>query len=288
MPGMLPIRIALPLVLACTLLPVAGCSSAPSSDSTEALAALTEKPEEPLPPPVSPYDALPPEGRRVLDQTFTGDLSEMVKRRVIRAGVVYNRTHYFIERGQQRGMVYESLKSFEDELNKRLKTGLLRVHVAFVPLHRDQLFPALTEGKVDLVAAGLTVTPERENLVAFTNPTRTDVSEIVVTGPNVPPVATVDDLSGREILVRRSSSYYDSLTALNETFTKQGKPPVTITVAPEGLETEDILEMVNAGLVDATIADDFIAEFWHEVFATPRSGAMARSPSRSAAAIPRC
>ena len=37
-------------------------------------------------------------------------------------------------------------------------------------------------------------------------------------------------------------------------------------LAPEDLETEDILEMVNAGLVKATIADDYVAGFWQQVF----------------------
>ncbi len=97
----------------------------------------------------------------LLDRTFTGDFDEMVKRRLIRAGVVYNRTQYFIDRGVQRGISYESINLFEEQLNKRLKTGLLKVHVAIIPLARDQLFPALEAGKVDFVAAALTITPER-------------------------------------------------------------------------------------------------------------------------------
>ena len=72
-------------------------------------------------------------GRHLLEP-FTGDFDEMVKRRVIRAGVVYNRTQYFIDEGVQRGISYESLKLFEEQLNKRLKTGLMTVHVAIVPL----------------------------------------------------------------------------------------------------------------------------------------------------------
>src|SRR5690606_31268698 len=117
--------------------------------------------EERLPPVASPYDALPPAVRAELDQPFTGDLPELVSRRLIRAGVVFNRTQYFIDRGVQRGIVYESLRLFEEQLNLRQKTGNLQVHVAFVPLARDQLFPALLEGKVDLIAAALTITPER-------------------------------------------------------------------------------------------------------------------------------
>jgi membrane-bound lytic murein transglycosylase MltF len=257
-------------VTALALLLAVACSPTPAGDSASPAGEVPplagRSADEPLPPPVSPYDALPAESRSVLDLPFTGDLSEMVKRRMIRAGVVYNRTLYFIDEGQQRGMVYESLKNFEDELNKRLNTGLLRVHVAFVPLSRDQLFPALAEGKVDLVAAGLTVTPEREALVAFSTPTRTDVSELVVTNAKAAPVATVSDLSGREVFVRRSSSYYGSLVDLNAALKAQGRPPVTIKEAPEALETEDLIEMVNAGLVEATVADEHIADFWAQVF----------------------
>lgn len=254
---------------------VAGCSSssseAPASTSAPPSAgpaslARDQKDEAPLPTVPSPYDALPAESRGLLDRPFTGDLDEMVKRRLIRAGVVYNRTQYFIDHGVQRGISYEALKLFEDELNKRLKTGLLKVHVAIVPIPRDQLFPALVAGKVDLIAAALTITPERRKIVDFSNPTRMGVSEIVVTAKGVPAPTRVEDLSGREVFVRRSSSYYESLQHLNESLASQGKPPVTIKEAPEALEDDDLLEMVNAGLVEITVVDDFVAEFWQKVF----------------------
>jgi membrane-bound lytic murein transglycosylase MltF len=263
-----------------------GCSSPPgSSTGADRTQPSSEQPaggspaaaplpirenDDPLPNVPSPYDALPEETRGLLDDPFTGDLDEMVKRRIIRAGVVFNRTQYFIDRGVQRGISYESIKLFEDELNKRLKTGLLKVHVAFVPLGRDQLFPALQSGKVDFVAAALTITPARREIVDFSIPTRTGVSEIVVTASNVPPVATADDLSGREVFVRRSSSYYESLQSLNESLTKRGRAPVTIKEAPEALEDDDVLEMVNAGLVEVSIVDDFVAEFWSQVFPNVR------------------
>jgi len=228
------------------------------SDEAAASAPLAET--------ASPYDTLPEGVRLALDKPFTGDFDEMVKRRVIRVAVTFNRTHYFIDKGQQRGATYESLKLFEDELNADLKTGNLRVHVAIVPMPRDQLFPALTTGKVDMVAAMLTVTPERQALVAFSNPTRTNVSEVVVTGPDAPPVTTVDDLAGREVYVRRTSSYYESLVRLNQQFKAAGKPAVRIKEAPEVFEDDDLLEMVNSGLVPMTVVDDYLAEFWSRIF----------------------
>ena len=227
--------------------------------------------------------------RAQLERPFTGDVDQMVKRRLIRAGVVFNRTQFFIDRGTQRGMVYDSLRLFEEQLNKRVKTGELKVHVAFVPLHRDQLFPALVEGKVDLVAAALTITPEREKLASFTSPTRTGVSEIVITSPATAPVPSADDLSGREVFVRRSSSYYESLVALNRGFVARGKAPVRIKEAPEELEDDDILEMTNAGLVDATVVDDFVARFWGRVFPAMRlnESAVVRANGSIAVAVRR-
>jgi membrane-bound lytic murein transglycosylase MltF len=222
--------------------------------------------DKPLPEVASPYDALAAETRGLLDTPFTGDFDAMVKRRLIRAGVVFNRTQYFIDKGVQRGISYESINLFEEELNKRLKTGLLKVHVAIVPLSRGQLFSSLQEGKVDLVAAALTITPERRKQVDFSIPTRTGVSEIVVTSKDAPPIATTDDLAGREVFVRRSSSYYESLVDLNADLKSRGKPPVIIKEAPDALEDDDVLEMVNAGLVELTIVDDFVAEFWLQVF----------------------
>ena len=180
--------------------------------------------------------------------------------------MTFNRTHYFIDKGQQRGLTYESLKLFEDDLNTARKTGNLKINVVFVPLPRDQLYPALINGKVDMVAAMVTVTPEREKLVAFSDPTRTNVNEVVVTAPGAKPIATLDDLAGREVFIRKLSIYNETVAGLNAQLKSRGKPPVIVKEAPEVFEDDDLLEMVNAGLVDATIVDDYLADFWGTVF----------------------
>ena len=222
--------------------------------------------DDAIPPTQSPYDALPDSIQEVLDKPFTGDFDDMVKRRLIRVGVTYNRTHYFVDHGQERGLTYESLKSFDTELNTQLKTGNLRVHVVPVVMPRHQLAPALKDGRIDMVAAMVTVRPELEAVAAFSEPTRTNVNEVVVTGPGAPPMASVDDLSGQEVYVRRASPYFESLTRLNTELKARGKAPVLIVEAPDVLEDDDILEMVNAGLTPITIVDDFLAEFWRQVF----------------------
>jgi membrane-bound lytic murein transglycosylase MltF len=229
-------------------------------------AATPEATDAPIPETTSPYDALPEAVRNKIDKPFTGDFDELVNRRSIRAGVTFTRTHYFIDKGQERGLAYEALKQFETDLNKDLKTGNLKVHVVIVPMTRNQLYPALASGKIDMVAAMVTVSPEREKLVAFSDPTRTNVSEVVVTGPGAPSIATVDDLAGQEVFVRKGSVYEESVVRLNEQLKARGKPAVVVDEAPDVLEDEDVLEMVNAGLTPITIVDDYLAEFWGKVF----------------------
>jgi len=192
-----------------------GCSGQKEAAPATAPAASSEN-DAPIPATPSPYDALPEGVQAVMDKPFTGDFDELVKRRAIRAAVTYNRTHYFIDEGQERGLAYESLKQFETDLNADLKTGNLKVHVVIVPMSRDQLYPALASGKVDMVAAMVTVRPELEKLAAFSEPTRTNVNDVVVTGPGAPPIATVDDLAGQEVFVRKGSIYEESLITLNE------------------------------------------------------------------------
>src|SRR3954466_2341241 len=133
-------------------------------------ATLPSATDAPIPPTASPYDALPEVVRNAIDKPFTDDFDAMVNRRAIRVAVTFNRTHYFIDQGQERGLTYESVKLFEKDLNDDLKTGNLKGHVVMVPMPRDQLYPALSSGKVDMVAAMVTIRPEVEKLAAFSDP----------------------------------------------------------------------------------------------------------------------
>src|SRR5204862_4499379 len=115
------------------------------------VAATASAADAAIPQTASPYDALPEALRLVVDQPFTGDFDEMLDRRAIRVAVTFNRTHYFIDKGQERGLTFESLKLFENDLNAELKTGHIKVHVVIVPIPRDQLYAALVGGQVDMV-----------------------------------------------------------------------------------------------------------------------------------------
>jgi membrane-bound lytic murein transglycosylase MltF len=250
---------------------MAGCSRPASNTEAAKPAAATAnaaKTAAPAPADDTPaYEAaLPPDLRKVVDRTFAGDFDGMVEHRLIRIGVPFNRSYYFIDKGVQRGLSYEYAMLFEDYLNKQLNTGNLRVHVVLLPMPHDVLLEQLRDGKVDLVVAQLTITPERLHLVDFTNPTRRNINEVLVTGPGATTVTSFDDLGDSKIFVRKSSSYYASLRHENDRRVAAGKRPLRIEVAPESLEDDDLLEMVNAGLVPATVVDNYLAEFWKKVF----------------------
>jgi membrane-bound lytic murein transglycosylase MltF len=198
---------------------------------------------------------------------WTGDLDVLTAHRAIRVLVPYSKTLYFVDYGgTQRGLCYDFMRAFEDALNQKLARGNLRIHAVFVPVSRDRLLPLLISGQGDVVAANLTVTPARAQQVDFVTPVAEGVQEIIVTGPGAPPLHSLDDLSGKEVYVQPTSSYYESLTRINDGFRARRMAPIRLRNAPGHFETEDILEMANAGLVKVAVADDYLAKFWKEIY----------------------
>ena len=174
---------------------------------------------------------------------------------------------FFYYRGKPRGMVSELLVLLQRELNESLGRRLDQVEVVPMPVSRDRLIPALLSGHADLAAADLTITDARSGLVDFSTPFATGVNEIVVFAPGEgEDVATIDDLSGQAVYVRKSSSYYEHLSVMNADLVGRGKEPIDIIEANELLRTADILDMVNGGLIDATVVDSYKAGYWTAVF----------------------
>jgi len=198
----------------------------------------------------------------------SGDFDAMLERRHIRVVVPVSRTLYFNEKGRERGVTADTVRDFETFLNRKYAKQLKKrpITLVMIPTTRDALLPDVAAGKAEIAAGDITATEARRKLVDFVAPPdQRPVNEIVLTGPGSAPVATVEDLAGRTVHVRKSSSYYESLEALNARLKTGGKAAVKLVFVPEALEDEDMMEMLNAGLLDAIVVDDWIAKIWAQI-----------------------
>jgi membrane-bound lytic murein transglycosylase MltF len=241
----------LPLWIVCGTIQVAA-----QAQSTHSAAASAGKA-----PPQSTASGLP-----VNFQRRTGDLDAMVKAKNIRALVLYSHSSFFYVNGKPEGIYYEALRDFEHFVNQRLHTGNQHVQVTFIPVRPDQLESYLNEGIGDLIAYPVTITPEREQRVAFSVPLETGVKQILVTGKNFGPVSSLQDLGGKKVFVNSITTYYGNLEKINDSLRKQGKPTIVIQSTGKNLMDEDLLEMVNAGILPATVTITQRAKLWSSVF----------------------
>jgi len=203
-----------------------------------------------------------------LSDKWVGDLDGIIERGRIRALVPYNRTSYFIDGLKRGGITFEALNLFEKKLNETLgkKSGSPGyVQVIFIPMTRDRILPSLQEGYGDIAAANLVITDNRKDLFDFSKPLVSNWNELVVSGPNVRPMSSLEDLLGDTVHIRRSSSYFEHLTALNDSLRSAGKQIVQIVTLDEFLEDDDILEMVNEGLIPLTLVNEFTVKLWQPV-----------------------
>ena len=192
------------------------------------------------------------------------DLDEMRERGVVRALVTLNKSDFFLLKGKPRGFEYELLQGYEKFLNRGVSKRENWTQVVFIPVAFEEAIEALRDGKGDLIAAGMTVTPERQKLVTFTTPYFSKVDEIVVANEDVDDLKSLDDLAGRSITVLAGSSYVGHLHELNDVLDDRDLDEVEIVEADPLLTGEDILKMVNAGIYELTISDNHIAELWAE------------------------
>ncbi|NIM18678.1 MAG: transporter substrate-binding domain-containing protein [Candidatus Latescibacteria bacterium] len=189
-------------------------------------------------------------------------MDSLLERRYIRVLTVFNKTGFFTEKGRFFGFEYELLEDYEQYLNKRIGRSGLNVVLEFIPCQRDQLIEKLLDGYGDIVAAQMTSIPERKKLVDFTRPYLTGIKEVLITNEWTAAPRSIEELAGKEVFVRKNSSYYHSLLSLNERFAREGKELVRILESSGDLETEDILEMVSSGAVSMTVCDSYIAGIW--------------------------
>ena len=196
----------------------------------------------------------------------TGDLPAMLKNHQIRVLVVPSRSTYFLDnKGQPRGLDYELLKGWEKILNRERKKGTPPISLIFIPVTLEELGDALLEGRGDIAGVTL-VTPGRANEFAYATPIFENIQEVVVTRKGGPVVSRLEDLSGLDVHAMSGSSQLEALNALNDRLVKQGLAPMKVVRAESYVADENLLEMVQGGIITAAVVPDAFAKLWAKIF----------------------
>ena len=201
----------------------------------------------------------------VIAEPFDGDLPAIRERGILRALVSFSRTDFFLEGARPRGIHVEMLEILGKHLNADVSRNELSLAIKYVVVPFAELIPALLAGRGDIAVGNLTITPEREMLVDFAAGAEGRVDELLVTHMDVDDIETVDDLAGRTVHVLAGSSYAEHLRTLSKRLQRDGLRAIDVREADPTLATEDLLEMVNAGVIRLTVADDYRAELWTRV-----------------------
>lgn len=187
------------------------------------------------------------------------DLEEIKARGKLVALVGNSSSSYFIYRGRPMGFEYEMLLAFAKDLGVTLEV--------VIPEDMNDLFDMLNSGEGDLIAASLTVTKERAEMVKFSDYLMKTRQVLVQRKPDGWQRMNWDkirrqlirnqlDLIGKEVHVRRNSSYFSRLKSLSDEI---GGDIKIQTVAGD-IETEVLIKKVAEGEIDFTVADEHIAQ----------------------------
>lgn len=210
--------------------------------------------------------AVQPRALQSRPPSWTGDFDVLLKHRMVRVLVSYSPTLFYHDHGQARGIIAEAGAELEKFLNRKYPDKR-PFTVVMIPTTRDRLFQGLVDGEGDVAAGSVTITPARMKKFDFTTPTFSNVNQILVTGPGAPELRSLEELAGQTVHVRRSKSFYDHLLALNERFENpkpplRRLPPMRLELLPDELESEDVLDMVNVGLVRIAVCEEWLADIW--------------------------
>lgn len=187
---------------------------------------------------------------------------------------VITRNHpltYYLYRGTRRGFEYELIQRFAEEQN-------IFLEVVVPPTWQDMI-PYLLEGKGDIIAANMTITADREDLVAFTRPYM-EVRQVLVGTEEYPPPQTLDELEDRWVVVRGGTSYEERLRELQQRGMSFGIEALN---AP--LDEEDPIERVANGERGLTVIDNSIGRLEQQYYPNLVIGAPLTEPQQVAWAV---
>lgn len=170
--------------------------------------------------------------------------------RILQAGKITvitrnNANSYYLYRGQPMGFEYDLAKAFADTIGVRLD---IRIADQW-----EGMIPELLSGSGDIIAASMTITPRRQEQVAFSTGYLT-IRQHVIAHRGEWTINSVADLTGRTIDVRRGTSYQDQLEAI-------AASGIDLNIRlHDDMPTEELIRKVADGEISLTVADTHIAQ----------------------------
>lgn len=187
------------------------------------------------------------------------DFPEIKERGKLIAITSYSPLSYFIYHGQPMGYEYELLQMLGSQLDMEVEIRLAR--------DLEQMIDMLEKGEGDLIAYGLTITAERRERLAFTDPMNVTRQVLVQRKPanwrqmklheiEALMIRNPFDLAGDTVYVRRGSAYTSRLHNLS----LEIGDSIVVKEAPAQYTTEDLIHLIANDSITLTVADENIAQ----------------------------
>ena len=193
-----------------------------------------------------------------------GDFDQIKQRHELRLITRNNAATYFLWKNQFMGFEYDLIRAFAKQHQLRLKI--------LVAEDNQQMLQWLAQGYGDVIAAGMVKSEHHPQSILYSK-AYLFVKEVIVQREYDRPIKHLKDLSGRIFYVQKSSSYWHTLTHLQEILSPE-HIYFTVKTVDESMETEQIVKRVISGSYDLTLADSHliaIEKMWHTNFQTSLS-----------------
>ncbi|WP_447591635.1 transglycosylase SLT domain-containing protein [Aquipseudomonas campi] len=198
------------------------------------------------------------------EQRPVRDLADVRKSGELRVLVNQSRNSSGEVKGQIIGVEYHRLRAFERYLNSNARDGrTLRLKI--IPRSKDQLLGALQRGEGDLVAPGELLDTRTAQAISASAAIRNDVPLVFIARKGNRRYQSFEQLAGRTLVLPAGSAVGEALEQFNQQLALRKRPPINIEWADSSLATEDVLEMVQAGIYPFTVVELPIAERWAKV-----------------------
>jgi len=167
-------------------------------------------------------------------------LEEIRERGELRVLSRYGPTSYYVKGDELAGFEYELAQRFAQHLNVKLKI--------IVPDSLGNMLHLIEQGKADIAAAGLTITPDRKDIIRF-GPVYQEVTQQLVYRQGTKKPKSLTSLANGQLEVVANSSHVEQLSSHLQEI------PELIWTENTELDSSGLLELVQLEMIDYTIAD---------------------------------